>query len=452
MPGDEVAAETGTARRSATRPRHAAPRRSLLGRLQVPAGKAIALAAMPSAVLMGMGFTPRLAEADEMPKNGYAPGKCVTVPDIPAGEADDAGDKAAAPSAGPARSATTAPADGPDEDAGDGKDGKDPRDLKGVKDGKDLKSIGEDLKSLKDLKDPGRTGGPGETGDSRGTGDGTGAPDGEKDRPGLLDPVLGPVFDPVKDLFDPGRGGGDEDQGQDGGSGPAGAPSPPAPRPSGGPGGPSAGPTRGPDVPDAPERGEDGGKPAARKPPAASPSPPAGGTAGAPETGPPVDDRGRELFPCPEEKKVAGENERTPDVLPDKPWILKSTLLALHGLDYRGVVNVRTANGGTKQALKFTASGVDIHDLHQLVDGGGYTYHVEARKGSTSEIRKGTVTMYTEKLEGRLLGIIPITFDPGHPPPVNLPEIFFTDVTVTQAGQFGGELNIPGMHVYTTRA
>lgn len=39
-------------------PRHAAPRKSLLTKLHIPAGKAFALAAMPTAVLVGMGLTP----------------------------------------------------------------------------------------------------------------------------------------------------------------------------------------------------------------------------------------------------------------------------------------------------------------------------------------------------------------------------------------------------------
>ena len=35
-------------------------------------------------------------------------------------------------------------------------------------------------------------------------------------------------------------------------------------------------------------------------------------------------------------------------------------------------------------------------------------------------------------------------------PPLNIPLIYFTHVKVVQAGQFGGTLHVPGMHVYTT--
>jgi len=46
--------------------------------------------------------------------------------------------------------------------------------------------------------------------------------------------------------------------------------------------------------------------------------------------------------------------------------------------------------------------------------------------------------MYTESISGKLLGLIPITFDPENPPPLNIPLIYFTDVTVQHAGQCGG--------------
>jgi hypothetical protein len=151
-------------------------------------------------------------------------------------------------------------------------------------------------------------------------------------------------------------------------------------------------------------------------------------------------------FPCVEEKKSAGKDEQTPNVLPNDPWKLEASSLSLHGLDYKGVVNVRTQDGGTKQALKFTADSLDIGDLHQIVKGpDGTEYHVQAAKGSTSTIKGGQVTMYTERLKGNLFGLIPIVFDPEHPPPINVPEAYFTNVEVSQAGQFGGNLTVPGL-------
>ena len=59
--------DVDAARVRTTGPRHAAPKKPLFTRFHMPAGKAIALAAMPTAVLMGMGFTPTLANADDQP-------------------------------------------------------------------------------------------------------------------------------------------------------------------------------------------------------------------------------------------------------------------------------------------------------------------------------------------------------------------------------------------------
>lgn len=161
---------------------------------------------------------------------------------------------------------------------------------------------------------------------------------------------------------------------------------------------------------------------------------------------------GKVPFPCPEQKQVAGVTEQTPYVVPDEPWYLDASYLTLRGLKYHGVVNITTDNGTVKQVLKFTADRLDIGDLHQIVDGtDGLRYHVQAADGSNSTFRNGKVTMYTERLEGKLFGLIPITFDPQHEPPLDIPIAHFTDVWVTQAAQFGGTLTMPGMRQYTTR-
>ncbi len=137
----------------------------------------------------------------------------------------------------------------------------------------------------------------------------------------------------------------------------------------------------------------------------------------------------------------------------DDPWYLNASSLLLKGADYQGIVEVRTANGTTKKVLKYVISGgTDIGDLHQTVkdEQAGKTYHVQAAKGLTSTIRGGDTVMYTESISGNLFGLIPVTFSPDSPPPLNIPLIYFTDVKVTQAAQFGGNLHVPGMHVYTT--
>ncbi|MFE1250280.1 hypothetical protein [Streptomyces sp. NPDC058735] len=155
---------------------------------------------------------------------------------------------------------------------------------------------------------------------------------------------------------------------------------------------------------------------------------------------------------CPAATDAEGGVDNTVP-LPDDPWYLDASSLTLKGADYKGVVEVRTADGSVKKVLKYVISGgTDIGDLHQTVKDkqSGKTYHVQAAKGSTSTIRDGDTVMYTESISGNLLGLIPITFDPEHPPPLNIPLIYFTNVKVTQAGQFGGTLHVPGLHNFIT--
>jgi len=137
----------------------------------------------------------------------------------------------------------------------------------------------------------------------------------------------------------------------------------------------------------------------------------------------------------------------------DDPWYLNASSLTLNEADYQGIVEVRTASGATKKVLKYVISGgTTIGDLHQTVKDKqqNKTYHVQAAKGSDSTITGGTTTMYTESISGNLLGLIHLTFTPDSPPPVNIPWIYMTNVKVVQAAQFGGNLHVPGMHVYTT--
>ncbi|BFO15388.1 hypothetical protein SHKM778_17760 [Streptomyces sp. KM77-8] len=158
----------------------------------------------------------------------------------------------------------------------------------------------------------------------------------------------------------------------------------------------------------------------------------------------------------PENCPVATDAEGGVDnaiLLPDDPWTLNASSLTLKDASYKGIVEVRTASGATKRVLKYVISGgTDIGDLHQTVQDkrSGATHHVQAAKGSLSTITDGDTVMYTESISGNLLGLIPITFDPEHPPPLDIPLIYFTKVTVKQAGQFGGTLHVPGLRQYIT--
>ncbi|MFI0713267.1 hypothetical protein ACH4SK_21970 [Streptomyces inhibens] len=425
MPGDELHEENAAAG-ARTGPRHAAPKKPLLTRLHVPAGKAIAIAAMPSAVLMGMGLTPQMAIAKSAPKSPYKDGPCVTAPDKvdekdtkskdgAKDTKDDAkpSDKpSASPSPSPSASkeASKAPEPEPsgsaktDEPSGSATPSPSASEEK-KDDGGLLGGIGDALGGLlggDKSEEPSASASPSPSPSASASKDESATGDAAKDTASATGKVTKPVTDTVDGLKD----GADKaaDAAKNGSK----------------------------TVNDT-VHGAVG---------AADNALPGGGLDG-------KDASGKKAFPCVVENKQKGKDEQTPVTLPDAPWHLESSGLTLRGLDYEGVVNVTTQGGRTKQALKFTADSIDIGDLHQIVDdpASGKKYHVRSTPGSTSTIRDGKVTLYTERLQGNLFGLIPIVFDPEHPPPINVPFAYFTKVKLDQAGQFGGNLHVPGMHV-----
>ncbi|WP_406142362.1 hypothetical protein [Streptomyces sp. NBC_01089] len=436
--------------------RHAAPRKSLLTKLHIPASKAIALAAMPTAVFVGMGLTPKLAMADDQGDVPFAAGPCVSRSDDP--------------------SPSAKPSDSPSPSASASDDAKDK-----AKDAKDKAKKDDKAAGASDTPSPSATPSAGGTGSAKkdtaspsGSSAGDPSPSATESK-NPLDP-LG-VGDALKHLFNP-----DKDKAS------------PSPDPSSSATSEKTAAEKTAAEKKAAEKKaaekKAAEKKAADKKAADSAAKTAGQVTGAakstadktaekireaaaeagksvkelpsdvkgldPKKDTDIPDGAKPSYPCPTpdpKALAAADLEQGIPALPDDPWTLKSSMLTLKGLDYKGIVEVRTASGKIKKVLKFTSSSLDIKDLHQMTVGpNGSTGHVKGAPGSTSTIRDGQVTMYTESLKGNLFGLIPITFSPDTPPPINVPFAFFTDVTVKQAGQFGGTLHIPGLQNYFTGA
>ncbi|MFF4169136.1 hypothetical protein [Streptomyces sp. NPDC001744] len=426
-------------------PRHAAPRKTLLNRIQGPAGKAMALAAMPTAVFVGMSLTPKLALADDEAPFASAP--CVSRSDEPTPEATEtpkptkSAQPTATPSASATASATTAPTGAPSAPATPAPTATDATAKAG---GTTARRTREEAKTTA----PAATPTP------------TATPSPARTR-NPLDP-LG-VGDALKDLF----GGLDPSKPKATPTTAAPTTTAPATRVPAGPATADEKPaaSAAPEATTAPKTTADpkpAADPAAERTKAAirEAAEKAGvGVAELPEDVKGLDAKKDEdipegakpRYPCPEhDEKALADADLEPGIplLPDDPWRLESSLLTLSGLKYHGIVEVRTYGGRTKKVLKFTATKVQIKDLHQLtVHSEGRTGHVRSRKGEESTITDGTVTMYTEELKGKIFGIpfLPITFSPETPPPLDVSYVWFTDVKLKQAGQFGGTLRVPGL-------
>ncbi|MFB7055764.1 hypothetical protein ACFY0N_02140 [Streptomyces vinaceus] len=426
MRGDETQRDVTPSAESRERrgPRHAAPRKSLLNKIQIPVGKTMALAAMPTAVFVGMGMAPKLALADE--EIPFAPGPCVTRSDEPAESASPSPSASTSPSPGSSPSASPSPGASKAP-----KTSKAPQSPAGKPTDATTQSKQTAPSAPAAAPSPSKTPNPL---DPLGIGDKVkGIVD------GITTPILGahpsatptPTPTPTK-------------------SAPTTKPDPKTdPKPD---------PKPDPKTDPAPDPAADAIRDAAKKAGVDvkelsedvkdTEKTPKDETGKADET---KDADGKQPFPCPTyDAKALADAELEPGIplLPDEPWYLDSSLLTLYGLDYHGIVEVKTAGGKTKKVLKFTADSLDIKDLYQTVGKSGNVAHLKSRPGSTSKIRGGTVTMYTESLKGNLFGLIPIEFTPNSPPPLNVPFAFFSNVKVVQAGQFGGTLTVPGLHNY----
>lgn len=469
MPADEVTHGTSVGEsRARSGPRHAAPKKPLLTRLNMPAGKAIALAAMPTAVLMGMGFTPTLtlARADDPTKLSLTADEykdCVEALEAAEEGTDTSASPTPTPSAEASESADPTDEDtstDEDKDTSAGDDSADDSNSSGdsatddtTTDDSASSDSGSDDKDSSTSDESSTTGGTDES--AADSGDTSSADTSGTDSGGN---VLEDIGTAIEDLFTPDD---EETETTTPSTSTSPSPSPSASEDaSGSDKDEDAGSDAGKDAQDTADNASDKVQDAAKD---------VTGTAEDTEkaaedaTDDATDDATATPSPSPSESTdaegcpVATDDESGVEKgippLPNDPWYLDASSLLLKGADYKGVVKVKTADGSVKEVLKYVISdGTDIGDLHQTVEDkqAGVTYHVQAGKGTTSTIREGKTVMYTESISGNLLGLIPVTFDPKHPPPLNIPLIYFTKVKVVQAGQFGGTLTVPGMHQFMT--
>ena len=110
-----------------------------------------------------------------------------------------------------------------------------------------------------------------------------------------------------------------------------------------------------------------------------------------------------------------------------KPGVMEVDSLTLYNSTYDGVVDMPTDGGGSYKALKFSMDKAVNKPFKLTIDEqGGHQTVISSKELTTT----GTVKFYTTSLKGKLFGLIPVTFTPDQPPPLTLPILWFTDVTI----------------------
>ena len=494
-------------------PRHAAPRRQLRSRMHLPASKVLALAAVPTALLMGAGYTPTLAMARDVTAQELA-AVCATATGTPAGEATPSatGTGKAPDTPGTATSSTATsgtPAAGGTGATTRQTDSAGPADPAGSGTGSVSASASAPASATASASTDMATGGVEELPARRlvpAEGPGPSAAPSSSQTPadpagsdheqprGLVGDLLGGVSGLL--TGDSTAASSADPSASPALSASASTPAPPTtskiPKPPGAspssiggatdPAADPAGRTVGPPSAIGADRAtrstaaaSEGGESTAKDATAGESTSPGAKAAEQAESratpasasASPSGRAGQDALCATDASRLKAAAEKGDGILPDQPWTLKSSRLALHGAVFGGVVEVQTRSQHTERVLKFTVDSIDIGDLDMsTIEANDRTLHVKGRAGSTSTMTEGPIVMYTESLTGHLSKVIglpvpdlgPITLTPDTLPkflydligsaPIPL-DLEMTGVKAVQAGQLGGTLEIPGMHLYT---
>jgi Family of unknown function (DUF6114) len=199
---------------------------------------------------------------------------------------------------------------------------------------------------------------------------------------------------------------------------------------------PSPSPSAPPSASPAPESTTAAPRPTATKPgtagPTTSPTPhPGTATSGPARSAPPSPAPTASDVPC-LGPRVYRQLAEDPDAIP-RVSVQGATLvgerLTMYDSTYDGVVSL-TNSTGTFRALKFSMTKSVTKPFTLTVpEAGGRTTRIESDELTID----GNVRFYTPRFQGKLFGLIPVTFTPDQPPPLTLPVLWFTDVKISLA-------------------
>lgn len=124
------------------------------------------------------------------------------------------------------------------------------------------------------------------------------------------------------------------------------------------------------------------------------------------------------------------------------PATLTASSLTMSGLHYDGVVSLPTKDGPVKR-LRFSMKRAVLNNVDQKVGKGTLTGRLRVGTLTFS----GGVVMYAAKMKSNVLGLLPLTFTPEHPPPLVLPTMFMTDVVTEQSNVQAASATLTGLKI-----
>jgi hypothetical protein len=98
------------------------------------------------------------------------------------------------------------------------------------------------------------------------------------------------------------------------------------------------------------------------------------------------------------------------------------------GLSYDGNVALPTATG-TIVAMQFSMSSTTSTPFELDVPVGDHQCTFRSSQLTLS----GSVSIFATEVKGLLFGLVPVDFTPQSPPPLVVPDMYFTDATLTLA-------------------
>ncbi len=126
----------------------------------------------------------------------------------------------------------------------------------------------------------------------------------------------------------------------------------------------------------------------------------------------------------------------------DVPSTQITALLSQAGLSFDGIVDLPT-HSGTIRVLQFSLSSSTSTPFELRVPTAHGTISLRSSKLTVS----GQVKFYTTQIKGNLFGLVPVDFTPDSPPPLTVPDLFFTDATVQLVFVHAGTLTAPALRI-----